>query len=248
MSGAGLTITQDQTFAALGSFLTSILPADVPVVQGQGNRVPEPKAKNFVIMVPMRRERIETNVDSFGDIAWIGGISGGVLNVTKVIQGALSPGLTPSANNTLAAKTKLGTQLTGNPGGIGTYNITPTQNVAAGSIFQAGGGTYLQPIKLTVQLDVHGPQSADYAQIISTLFRDDYAVEYFANLNDTGGYVVPLYADDPRQLRFENAEQQVEDRWSIDAALQVNAAATTSQQFADNVVIGLINVDATYPP
>lgn len=240
--------TQEDSFTVLRAFILNVLPDNIPVVQGQGNRVAEPQADNYVIMIPIRRERIETNVDNFHDDAYIGSISGGVLTVTRVLAGLVKPGATPTGTG-VAAGTTVGAQLTGPVGGIGTYVVTPPQTL--GSItLQAGAGTYLQPTKLTVQVEVHGDLSADYAQIISTMFRDEYAVDFFSSftIGSIHPDVVPLYADDPRQLPFSNDQQQVEDRWVIEALLQVNATVIAPQQFADRVDIGLINVDSEYPP
>lgn len=106
----------------------------------------------------------------------------------------------------------------------------------------------MQPISLTVQIDVHGPNSADNAQIVSTMFRSDWAVRQFA----TSGFdVTPLYAGDPHQAPFVNGEQQVENRWTFDAVMQCNPIVTTPQDFAGEVHVGtrgIINVDAAYPP
>lgn len=111
----------------------------------------------------------------------------------------------------------------------------------------------LQPIKFTVQIDVHGPQSSDNAQVITTLFRSDYGVDAFAA---SGFDVIPLYASDPHQTPFLNGEQQQENRWSIDTVMQCNPIVTTAQDFAATISIsaaptgvvgGLINVDVIYP-
>lgn len=102
----------------------------------------------------------------------------------------------------------------------------------------------LQPTQLDVQIDVHGPLSADNVQIISTLWRDEYSTSYF----DRG--TVPmqaLYASDPRQVAFIDAEDQYETRWIIDLSMQINATVTLPQDFADALYVGIINVDATYP-
>jgi hypothetical protein len=102
-----------------------------------------------------------------------------------------------------------------------------------------------QPTQVTIQIDVHGPASADNAQIITTLLRDDYACTVFA----ASGYdIAPLYASDPMQAPFFNGEQQVEWRWTIDAVLQANTVVTMPQDFAATIEIDLINVDVNYPP
>ena len=168
--------TQSDIQVALRAFLVSILPSFVEVVAGQDNRVPEPIGPDFVVFWPIRRRRIETNVDSQPD-----------------------------------ADTK----------------------------------TALQPTEVTFQLDVHGPESADHAQIISTLFRDEYAVNAFAA---SGIDVAPLHADDPRQIPFINQENQFENRWVVEALLQANQVVTVSQDSANVVEVDVISVDATYPP
>ena len=103
----------------------------------------------------------------------------------------------------------------------------------------------MQPTQMTVQLDVHGPSSGDNAQIISTLLRDGYACEA---MGSWGFDIQPLYAGDPHQVPFINGESQLEERWVVDAVLQVNPVVAPVQDFADAVTIGLIDVDAVYPP
>lgn len=100
----------------------------------------------------------------------------------------------------------------------------------------------LVPTQLTVQIDIHGPSSADNAQIISTVLRDEYATKAF---EATGVEVQTLYAEDPRQMPFLNGEQQIEWRWTVDAVLQVNPVVRTPQDFADVVEATLIEVDGS---
>jgi hypothetical protein len=104
---------------------------------------------------------------------------------------------------------------------------------------------YVQPTKLTVQVDVHGPNSDENVQLISTMFRDEYAVDQFGL---SGQDVTPLYCNDPHQVPFINGEQQFEFRWSVDMFLQVNPVITLPQQFATVVNVDLVSVDATYAP
>lgn len=103
----------------------------------------------------------------------------------------------------------------------------------------------LAPTRFDVQIDVHGPASGDNAQIISTLWRDEFATSYFdASTIDAQA----LYSSDPRQMAFINAESQFEDRWTVDLSMQVNQVVQLDQQFADHLVTGLIDVDVVYPP
>lgn len=103
------------------------------------------------------------------------------------------------------------------------------------------------PTELTIQLDFHGPNSGDYAQMATTLLRDEYASDFFQN-NTAALAAAPLYTSDPRQTPFENGEDQIEERWSVDAAIQINPVITVPQSFASTLgPVGLINIQATYP-
>lgn len=115
--------------------------------------------------------------------------------------------------------------------------------------------TDVQSTRLTLQLDFHGPNSGNALQIFTTLFRSDYACDFYAqDLVDTETGttsildVTPLDHSDPRQMPFINAEGQYEERWSIDAELQVNPVVTTQTQSAIAVTVGIIEIDATYKP
>lgn len=90
----------------------------------------------------------------------------------------------------------------------------------------------MQETEVTIQCDVHGPASADNAQRISTLWRDQFAVSAF---EDLALPISPLYTTDPRQMAFDNGEQQVEDRWVIDLCMQADIAVTYPMQFADEL-------------
>ncbi len=104
---------------------------------------------------------------------------------------------------------------------------------------------FRQPTKVTMQLDIHGPNSAENASLVSTLFRSSLAVDLFEGY---GLGVVPFYADDPKQLPFINAEQQYENRWVVEAAMQFNAQTSNiDQQSATTLDVGIISVDAEYP-
>jgi len=74
--------------------------------------------------------------------------------------------------------------------------------------------------------------------------RSMYACDLFAA---TGYDVTPLYADDPRQSPFLNAESQIEFRWTCDIQLQVNSIVLAPQQFSDSVVVGIQSPVDAYP-
>lgn len=242
--------TQSNLLAALRSFLTAVLPSGVEVVVGQINRVPEVIGDNFVIMTPIRQRRIETNVDTYQDAVFTGSIAGTTLTVTAVnpnfsgrlAVGSILFGAGLAANTTITA---LGT----GTGGAGTYTVTPSQTIGSETV-AAGMQAIMQPTEVTVQLDFHSiddSAAGDMAQTVSTLFRDAFAVDQFANQSPNYG-VVPLLADDARQMPFFNDQQQVEWRWVVEALLQSNVVVSVPQQFADSVDLTVIDVDAAYAP
>lgn len=60
------TVTENDVFIALRTYLLSILdPAVWEVMQGQENRVAEPIGVNFIVMTPMSRPRLSTNIDTW---------------------------------------------------------------------------------------------------------------------------------------------------------------------------------------
>ena len=237
-----LDLTEAKVFEVLGNVLLAILPDGVEVVQAQVNRVPEVKADDFVIMTPLRRPRLSTNEDEYEDCYFVGSMEDDELTVTEVKIGVLaSPHMIFGAN--VLDKTDIGEQVSGTPGGIGVYKISKPQTIASQN-FAAGVGRLTQHTEFTFQLDVHGPNSGDNAQRISTVLRDEYGVQLF-DPEVTG--ITPLYADDPRQGPYTNDQQQVENRWMIETNLQINPTVIVPQQFAGAVEIDLVNVDAEFP-
>ena len=247
MSG-NLSITETQIFtgvvSVLGSFgLASSSGGSVPIIRGQVNRVPEPAAADFVVLWPLMRDRIATNQDTPSDNQVTASIASGVMTVSAVITGAVPvPGSLWGAGLATAGATITG-QLTGNPGGIGTYSVTGAANVGAATLY-CGTSANLMQTELTIQADVHGPASADNATRIQALWRDQYAVSAFQG---TGYDLAPLYTSDPRQTAFENGEQQIEERWSIDLCLQANPIVTTPMQFAGTLDVTTYPVDVLQP-
>jgi hypothetical protein len=237
-----LDITESAIIATLGGALRQILPANAGIVLGQVNRVPSPVGPTYVVMTPISRIRLATNVTRYGEAVLEGSITGDVLTVTAVLDGAVSAG-TALAGDGVAAYSSIVAAL-GGPPGAELYRIAPAQTVAQGLIF-AGGVAMMQPTEVTIQLDAHGPESPDYAQRISTVLRSAYGCDLMAQ-NGLG--VVPLYTSDPHQMGFRTGEDQTDNRWTLDAVLQANLTVTAPQQFAGAVEIGLIEVDERYPP
>lgn len=239
---ATLSLTESQTVAALRSFLLAILPAGIEVIRAQGNQVAMPKGPNFVTLTPLSRERLATNVDSYEDCAFTGSISGTTLTVSDVSVGTIVVGATLFGPNVTAGTTI--TALGTGTGDIGTYTVSTSQTAASG-VIACGSSNMLQATRVTVQVDAYGPASADYAQILTTTFRDSFAVDQFAL---SGFDVAPLYADDANQIPLIDGESQYESRWTIKCVLQCNPVVSFPLQFADALQVELIDVDAKYPP
>lgn len=243
MSSISLSLSEAQTFQALRSFLLGVLPVGVEVVRAQTNRVPEPQSADFVTMNILLQERLSTNVDGFADALFVGSIAGNTLTITEVEFGVIGIG-SPVLGVGIAANTFV-TSLGTGTGGIGTYTVGGAPQTVPSEPIAAGTSTKLQPMRVSVQLDVHGPGGSDNTVVITTLFRDSYGIEQF---KATGFDVAPLYTSEPRQLPFLNGEQQIEQRWIIDAVLQCNPVVTVPLQYADALTIELVEVDTVYPP
>jgi hypothetical protein len=238
---ATLSITESQTLAALRSFLLSVLPAGIEVVRGQDNLVSQPKGPSFVVMTPLMRTRLATNVDTYDDCAFTGSISGNTLTVTEMSLGTITMGATLFGAG-ITAGTTITTEGTGT-GGVGTYAVSQSQTVPS-EVMACGRKGMLQNTQVTVQVDVYGPGSADNAQIVTTSFRDGYAVDAF---KESGVDVSPLHADDAQQTPFIGAENQFEDRWTMKCVMQCNPVVSVPQQFSGQLEAELTNLGAQYP-
>lgn len=239
--------TQSQALAALRAFLLAILPVDTEVLQSQVNRVAEAEGDDFVMMTPMRRPRLSTNRQTNRDCGFIASAEGNVLTVATMLAGTILAGALVQGTG-LRENPRIDSQLSGETGGVGTYRLTAAQSTVLAEVMQSGVVDFEQSAELEIQLDLHGPASADNAQTVSTLTRSDYATRFFAEVVDVGGVAVPLHADDPRQAPFLNDQQQYENRWVVSVLLQVDPVVSVPQQFTDSAAIVAQSVDATFPP
>lgn len=100
-----------------------------------------------------------------------------------------------------------------------------------------------QAVMLKMQLDCYGAASGDWAVMLSTVLRDEFAVSALAPAN-----LAPLYAAAPRFAPLIAGEEQYERRWIVEAFLQYNPVTSTPMQFADRAAITTIEIDEAYPP
>lgn len=99
-----------------------------------------------------------------------------------------------------------------------------------------------QGVQITLQVDIYGPLSFDWATIFTTLWRDDFGCTALAPACQ------PLYTDDPKQIPLVDGEEQYEKRWLLTSYLEYVPVVSTPSQFADTLAVTLINVDVEYPP
>jgi hypothetical protein len=220
----------------------------VSIIAGQQNRAMEPVNPFFVVMTPIRFDRFATNVDYSDDVKFVGSIASNVLTVTHVDTGVLTPGATVFGANVVAGTTII-YQMTGAPiGGIGTYQVSKSQTILSETL-SAGWKTLTQDAQITIQIDFHSSDTTagDFAQTVSTALRDAYGVDFFASLAIPLNGVVPLYADDPVQRPFVNAENQFEWRWSLDCRLEVIQTIRVPEQYSDSATVTLVDVPAIFP-
>ena len=248
-----LSFNEAAAFTALGNFILGITPLSMPqITKGLQNRVAEPANTDYAVMTPLRRARLATNITEYYDNKFTGSIAADVLTVTMVEQSegaGLQPGMLlidtvwPTMN--IQPNTVIVEQLSGPDGGTGTYQVSVSQTLAAETLY-AGQRADMVPTEVTIQIDVHGPNSGDNSTIIEGLFRSEVGVVTMGGGSDW--QIVPLWIDEAHQVPFVNAESQWEERWTMDARMQINPIIGTPQQFADQVVTTLIEVDEAYPP
>jgi len=235
-----IDITAQALSTSLTQYLQSVLPTDCQVIKGQVNRVSSPLG-DYVEFTAIARNRLATNVATTIDTILQGSISGTTLTVTSIQNGPILLG-NPLIGVGISAGTTVTAFLTGS-GGVGTYTVSVAQTYGPGALY-AGLRAMDQATEIIVQIDVHGPGSPENAQVLTTVLRDESAVQWFSD-NMPG--VAPLYADDAKQIPFITAEQQFEERWIVEAHFEAHITVSILQEFADQIVVTPLSVDATYP-
>lgn len=216
----------------------------IAVIQSQQSRIPELRQSDYVVMTPPNRSRLETNMEDDLDVVFSGSIANDVMTVLAdpPVVGVIKLGATVFGPD-VAAGSRIVRFLSGT-GEDGTYKLSVGSQDIDAEKMSAGSRVLTEGTEIEVQLDIHGPQGADTAQIITTTFRDSYAAEFFAALDID---LAPLYGDEALQVPFPNKEQQWENRWVVKLRLQANPQVSVSQQFADQLTVETLEVDAEYP-
>jgi hypothetical protein len=216
--------------------LLALLPDGVEVIRAYANRVPEPIGPDFVVLSPLRRERLSTNRDIDLDLKVIGSIAGETMTVPT--GPALAPGYGLYGPGVVR-----GSVITAAGPDAHTYTVAPPQTAPAGSTLYVGRHLMSQPIDYVFQADVFGPASSRNVEAIATIWRDDAGCQAVQVAAAAFGEMQPLFADDPHMAAFQSAESAWEDRWIVDLHLQINTVVTVGQQFADTLAITMLPVD-----
>lgn len=257
-----LSVTEAQAFTAMRSFLLQVCvtgsPDPVEVFRGQAgtNQVPESGAPDFVVMSSLSQRRLSYNNTTYADDVMTASIADTTMTVASFArqQGPLINGMTITdgvwPTMSVAPNTVIVSQLSGTPGGVGTYQVSPSQTVASETMY-AGLRSDLVPTELTIQLDVHGPAAGDNSRIIDGLFRSEYGIDAFEGFLLAEGApsfsVVPLNCDVRGQLPFWNEQDQVEYRYVLEARMQIDPVISTPQEFATQIEVKLIDAVTAYP-
>lgn len=234
-----LSITETQVFTSLRTVLLTFGLAPLnpntrfEIIRGQVNRVPEPAGPDFLVMWPALRERLSMNVETCTDNQVSASIAGSVMTVGEVLAGYVPLGASLWQLNNAASVGTILSQISGIAGGAGRYQLAPTPDLGS-QTFYCGNRAMQEDVELTIQCDVHGPASADNASKIEVQWRSQWGVDACQN---AGGIISPLYSSAPRQLAFDNAEQQYEERWSIDLCMQISPVVSVPQQFATKATV-----------
>lgn len=246
--------TEATVMTALGQFARAYCsPSPITVIRalgatapGSNVRVPEPIQGDFVVLSSIHQGRLDTNLTTFSDNVFVGSIAGNVLTVSSVSRGTVAVGQLITDRGYPNGSIKAGTAITGavsvNADGTGTYAVSVPQSLPKGTLY-SGTRTDLVGTEWTVQLDVHGPNGADNANVLDTLFRSEVGTDFLEPLG-----VSPLHIDSRGLQPFVNGESEVEWRWVLEAHVQVNVAVTTPQQFFDEAVVHTVEVAPNYVP
>lgn len=208
------------------------------IIQAQLNRVPEPRVADFALMTIIRYPRLATNLDLYADATFTGSIAGNILTVEsmthgELVQGAPVYGVDVVPGTTLRA-----------PGVDSQHWIIGPEQTVSSRAMAGGLKKIMQSSQAVVQVDFHGPNSANLTKIVTSVFRDDTGVTIFAEINPN---IIPLFCEDPRQMPFRNGEQQYETRYIIEANFQVNQTVSVGQDFAAEVEVARVEVETRWP-
>ncbi|WP_239641926.1 phage neck terminator protein [Edwardsiella tarda] len=91
-----------------------------------------------------------------------------------------------------------------------------------------------------IQVDIYGSGAGDRAVTLETVFASGYAYDQIKAID---ARVAPLYSTAAIQAPMIDAEQQWQERWTLDVSLQVHMTASFPQDYFDKAEIKAEPVD-----
>ncbi|QEO17852.1 phage neck terminator protein [Acetobacter vaccinii] len=104
--------------------------------------------------------------------------------------------------------------------------------------------TVTEQVQVTMQVNLFGPASSNQMQLVTALWRDMQAVDFF---RASGVPIAPLTTSTTRQIGFTTGERQYDDLWTVDLTMQVTLTVRLPQEFATSIPVILTEVQTTYP-
>ncbi|EOB5436650.1 hypothetical protein ACJQ6S_000541 [Yersinia enterocolitica] len=99
---------------------------------------------------------------------------------------------------------------------------------------------YTEVRQLDIQVDIYGPNAADRAVKLETVFTSDYA---YQKIKDIDSRLAPLYSSDAFNSAMINGENQYQDRWTLTLTVQPHITVSFPQDYFDKAEITTQQVD-----
>ncbi|CND00628.1 phage neck terminator protein [Yersinia enterocolitica] len=99
---------------------------------------------------------------------------------------------------------------------------------------------YTEVRQLDIQVDIYGPNAADRAVMLETVFTSDYA---YQKIKDIDSRLAPLYSSDAFNSAMINGENQYQDRWTLTLTVQPHITVSFPQDYFDKAEITTQQVD-----
>lgn len=93
-----------------------------------------------------------------------------------------------------------------------------------------------QPYQYVMQIDFFGSDAGDRAAVFTALWHD------FTAFDNMPGNIKPLYCNDPVMMPITDAEREYQERWMVEARIEVNPVIRVPMEFFKTWDLELIPV------
>ncbi|WP_392430519.1 LIC_12616 family protein [Edwardsiella piscicida] len=90
--------------------------------------------------------------------------------------------------------------------------------------------------RVDIQVDIYGDGAGDRAVTLETVFSSGYAYDKIKAIDER---VAPLYSTAAIQAPMIDAEQQWQERWTLDVSLQVHMTASFPEPYFDKAEVSV---------